>query len=83
LAQVAVVNVLVTHARVPDATVRAVVAGILAARAELGNLNPLFRDMGELFSPLAAQGAAALEFGGVALHPGAIAAYREGGLLKA
>jgi uncharacterized protein len=80
-AQVAVVNVLVTHARVADATVRDVVAGILAARDELGRLNPLFGDMAELFAPLAAQRASALEFGGVALHPGAREAYRQAGLI--
>jgi hypothetical protein len=34
-----------------------------------------------LFTPLRAQGRAALEFGGVALHPGALRAYREAGLL--
>jgi TRAP transporter TAXI family solute receptor len=80
--QVAVVNVLVTRARVNDATVRAVTASILSARAELGALNPLFRDMGELFAPLATQGVVAIEFGGVALHPGALAAYREAGLIR-
>jgi hypothetical protein len=76
-----VVNVLVTHARVADATVHAVAAGILAGREELGRLNPLFRDMGDLFTPLAAQGSAALEFGGVALHRGAREAYRAAGLI--
>lgn len=81
VAQVAVMNVLVTHARVADTTVREVVAGILAAREELGRLNPLFRDMAELFAPLATQGAAAFEFGGVALHPGARDAYRRAGLI--
>jgi hypothetical protein len=80
--QVAVVNVLVTHARVPEAVVRAVAAEILGATEELGRLNPLFRDMGKLFAPLATHGAATLEFGGVGLHPGAIATYRESGLLK-
>ena len=33
----------------------------------------------DLFEPLRAKGASALEFGGVALHPGAIRAYREAG----
>ena len=37
--------------------------------------------MAELFQPLRSQGAAALEFGGVPLHPGACRAYRERGLL--
>jgi len=37
--------------------------------------------MEELFEPLRSQGRAALEFGGVPLHPGALRAYREVGLL--
>jgi TRAP-type uncharacterized transport system substrate-binding protein len=35
-----------------------------------------------LFEPLRTQGAAAFDFGGVALHPGAIKAFRETGWLK-
>ena len=80
-AQLAVVNVLVTHPRVPAATVRAAVGAIVAESAALGRLNPLFAGMAELFEPLRAQGPAALEFGGVPLHPGARAAYRDAGLL--
>ena len=49
--------------------------------AELGRLNPLFDGLGDLFQPLKDDGAKALEFGGVALHPGAARAYREAGLL--
>jgi TRAP-type uncharacterized transport system substrate-binding protein len=37
--------------------------------------------MEELFAPLRSQGPAALEFGGVPLHPGALRAYREAGLV--
>jgi uncharacterized protein len=82
LPQVAVVNVLVTHPRVPETTVRDAVAAIVADCGELGRLNPLFAGMEQLFAPLRAQGPAALEFGGVPLHPGALGAYREAGLLK-
>jgi TRAP transporter TAXI family solute receptor len=81
VAQPAVVNVLVTHARVAEATVRAAVNAIVAENAALARLNPLFAGMAELFEPLRSQGPAALEFGGVALHPGARAAYRDAGLL--
>jgi len=45
-------------------------------------LNPLFNGIAELFEPLRSEGARALEFGGVALHAGAIAAYRAAGLLE-
>jgi TRAP-type uncharacterized transport system substrate-binding protein len=81
LAQVAVVNVLVTHRRVPDAIVREAVDAIATSGGELGRLNPLFIGMEQLFEPLRSEGAAALEFGGVPLHPGALRAYREAGLL--
>ena len=81
LPQVAVVNVLVTHPRVPEATVCEAVAAIVASCGELGRRNPLFAGMEELFQPLRSDGAAALEFGGVPLHPGALRAYREAGLL--
>ena len=82
VAQVAVVNVLVSHARAEANLVRTVTAAIFAAREELPRLNPLFAGLAELFEPLRRDGAGALEFGGVALHEGAIAAYRDAGLLK-
>jgi TRAP transporter TAXI family solute receptor len=81
LPQVAVLNVLVTHARMPASAVSEVVTAIAASCAELGRLNPLFSGLHELFQPLRTRGRAALEFGGVALHPGAIHAYQEAGLL--
>ena len=81
VAQAAVVNVLVTHARTADSIVGEVASTIFAAREELPQLNPLFDGIAALFEPLRSDGAAALEFGGVALHPGALAAYRAAGLL--
>ena len=81
LPQVAVVNVLVSHRRVPETTVCAAVEAIVASCDELGRINPLFLGMSDLFRPLRSQGRAALEFGGVPLHPGALRAYREAGLL--
>lgn len=81
VAQAAVVNVLVSHARVDAAKVRATAAAIFAARDELPRLHPLFDGLASLFEPLAADGARALEFGGVPLHDGALAAYRAAGLL--
>jgi TRAP-type uncharacterized transport system substrate-binding protein len=80
--QPAVVNILATHARVPEATVREVAVAILSGLDELGRRNRLFTGLGELFEPLRTKGAAALSFGGVALHAGALAAFREVGLLK-
>ena len=81
LPQIAVLNVLVTHRRVPDAIVQEAVKAIAMSCDEIGRANRLFAALQELFEPLRSQGPAALEFGGVALHPGALAAYREVGLL--
>jgi len=82
VAQAAVVNVLVTHARVAEDKVKDVTAAIFAARDELPRLNALFEGIGDLFTPLRTEGAYGLEFGGVTLHLGAIAAYRAAGLLQ-
>jgi uncharacterized protein len=81
MAQAAVVNVLVTHARTPETIVGEVATEIFRARDELPRLNALFDGVAALFEPLRSDGATALEFGGVALHPGAVAAYRAAGLL--
>ncbi len=81
VAQVAVVNVLVSHANVPELLVRVAVAAVIGGADRLAAINPLFSGLPELFEPLRSQGSAALEFGGVALHPGALRAYREAGLL--
>jgi TRAP transporter TAXI family solute receptor len=81
LPQIAVLNVLVTHRRVADAIVHQAVEAIATSCDELGRLNPLFANMQELFEPLRSHGPKALEFGGVALHPGALRAYREIGLV--
>jgi TRAP transporter TAXI family solute receptor len=79
--QPAVVNVLATHARVDDALVHSLVAAVIAHAAELVRLNALFAGLDQLIRGLAAGGRAQFELGGVALHPGALRAYREAGLL--
>ena len=81
ITQPAVVNVLATHARMSEAVVHEAIAAVLANTEELGRLNSLFSGLDELFEPLRKQGPAALEFGGVKLHPGALSAYRQAGLL--
>jgi TRAP transporter TAXI family solute receptor len=81
VAQPAVVNVLVSHACVSDDKVGGVTSAIFTARDELPRLTALFAGIGELFEPLRTAGVGALEFGGVALHPGAVTAYRAAGLL--
>src|SRR5262245_869789 len=81
VAQPAGVNILATHARVSESIVREAVTAIVAGTDELARHNPLFAGLGKLFAPLPMQGPSALAFGGVALHPGALAAYRDVGLL--
>jgi TRAP transporter TAXI family solute receptor len=81
VAQPAVVNVLATHARVDEGAVRKVVSAIIANAAELEQLNALYAGLGGLIRDLASGGRAGFAFGGVALHPGALAAYREAALL--
>jgi TRAP transporter TAXI family solute receptor len=80
-AQIAVVNVLVTHERVAEAAVHGMATSIAGNLDRLPKMNPLFIGLADLFEPLKREGAAALEFGGVPLHPGAARAYRELGLL--
>jgi TRAP-type uncharacterized transport system substrate-binding protein len=81
VAQPAVVNVLATHARVDDAPVHHVVRAVIGHAVELARLNALYTGLDELIRDLASGGQAQLEFGAVPLHPGALRAYREAGLL--
>jgi TRAP transporter TAXI family solute receptor len=80
--QPAVVNVIVSHAKVDAALVKNVTAAIAAGASELVRLEPLYQGLPDLFPPLKAEGRMAFEFGGVPLHDGAVAAYREAGLLS-
>jgi uncharacterized protein len=79
--QVAVVNVIVTHERVPEQAVHDMAKTILENADALARINPLFQGLKDLFEPLRSRGTAALEMGGVGLHPGALRAYREAGYL--
>jgi hypothetical protein len=81
VAQPAVVNVLATHARVADTIVRDVVAAVVEGAEELAERNALFTGLDALIRDLSSGGQAQFEFGGVPLHPWALRAYREAGLL--
>jgi TRAP-type uncharacterized transport system substrate-binding protein len=81
VAQPAVINVLVTHERISEATVHHMAKTITENLDTLPQMNPLFKGLKDLFAPLRTKGAAAFEFGGVPLHPGALRAYREAGWL--
>ncbi|MGH7793800.1 MAG: TAXI family TRAP transporter solute-binding subunit [Candidatus Binatia bacterium] len=80
--QVGVINVLVTHERIPEQIVYDMAKAVSGNLGALPEMNPLFKGLKGLFEPLRSKGAAAFEFGGVALHPGAVKAYREAGWLK-
>lgn len=81
IVQVGVVNVIVSHESVAEATVYAMAKTIADNLDQLPRMNPLFKGMRSLFEPLRSQGAAAFEFGGVPLHPGALRAYKDAGWL--
>ncbi|MGH7854166.1 MAG: TAXI family TRAP transporter solute-binding subunit [Candidatus Binatia bacterium] len=80
--QVGVINVIVTHERIAETVVYDMAKTIAENLDALPRMNPLFKGLKDLFEPLRTKGAAAFEFGGVALHPGAVKAYRETGWLK-
>jgi TRAP transporter TAXI family solute receptor len=80
--QVGVINVLVTHEKIPEQVVYDMAGAIAGNLDVLPQMNPLFKGLKDLFEPLRTKGASAFEFGGVALHGGAIRAYRDAGWLK-
>ena len=82
IAQLAVINVLVTHESIPEAIVHDMAKAIADNLDSLPQMNSLFNGLKSLFEPLRTQGAAAFEFGGVPLHPGAARAYKEAGWIS-
>ena len=74
-------NVLVTHEGVAADTVHAVVKAMIENTETLAYINPLYKGLSDLYGPLGEGGAAALEMGGVQLHPGALCAYKEAGFI--
>ncbi len=80
-AQIGVLNVLATHERVDENMVYRVVKAMVENTGALSRLCPLYRTLAPLYEPLRGAGAEALEISGVALHPGAVRAYRETGYL--
>jgi TRAP transporter TAXI family solute receptor len=82
IAQLAVINVLVTHESIPEVIVHDMAKAIVDNLDMLPQMNPLFKGLKSLFEPLRTQGAAAFEFGGVPLHPGAARAYKEAGWMS-
>jgi uncharacterized protein len=79
--QVGVLNVITTHERVPDELVKDVIGRMVANAQALGEAEELYAGLADLFAELKSEGASVFEPGGVKLHPGAVAAYRDAGLL--
>jgi len=81
VAQIGVLNVLVTHERADPAQVCRVVKAMVENAGDLARRCPLYAGLGALYEPLRSQGAAAFDIGGVSLHPGAVRAYADAGYL--
>ncbi|MGB0631185.1 MAG: TAXI family TRAP transporter solute-binding subunit [Alphaproteobacteria bacterium] len=79
--QLAVVNIVAAHERTDPEVVRKFVTTMLNNLDELAEINPLFVGLDRIFEPMKTEGAAAIEFGGTPLHPGAVQAYRDAGYL--
>ena len=81
LPQVAVVNLLMTHAGAAPKLVSDVADAVYQRGAMLAAANPLFAGLPLLYEPLRGQGAAGLSFDGVPLHEAALQIYRARGLV--
>ena len=79
--QVGVLNVITTHARADDLLVHDWVSAMITNAKSLGESLPLYKGLATLFQELKTDGATVFEPGGVKLHPGAVQAYRDAGLL--
>ncbi|MGE3710398.1 MAG: TAXI family TRAP transporter solute-binding subunit [Hyphomicrobiaceae bacterium] len=79
--QPGVLNVLVCHRSADARMVEAMARGIYLGADDLATANALFDGLADLYRPLSSEGAKALEFDGVTLHPGAMSAYRAAGLI--
>lgn len=81
-AQIGVLNVITTHARVDDQLVYDWVTAMVQNATALGETLPLYKGLPALFQELKSKGASVFEPGGVKLHPGALRAYQDAGLLR-
>lgn len=81
IAQVGVFNVITTHARTAPALVYDLAGAMVENARELGETQPLFRGLEALYAELRTAGQSVFEPDGVPLHPGALLAYRDAGLL--
>ena len=81
IAQTGVLNVITTHARVDEQLVHDWVTVMIENAMALGETLPLYKGLATLFQELKSEGPSVFEPGGVPMHPGALRAYKDAGLL--
>ena len=80
--QLGVINLIAVHSRTNEEVVKNFVTMILCYLKELEELNPLFKNLTQLFDGIKDNGMSAIEYGGTPVHNGAIQAYRDQGYLR-
>lgn len=79
--QIGVLNVCVTHGRAEDDLIHGFVSAMLRETDMLANLHHVYRRLGDLIGEIRTYGLTVFEPGGIPMHPGAVRAYKDAGLL--
>jgi TRAP transporter TAXI family solute receptor len=80
-AQIGVLNVCITHASVSEELIHGFVSTMVRETDMLAGLHHVYRKLGGLIGEIRTRGIAVFEPGGVPMHPGALRAYKDAGLL--
>lgn len=80
-AQIGVLNVCITHAAAPEELIYSFVSTMVRETEMLAGLHHVYRKLGALIGEIRTEGIGTFEPGGVAMHPGALRAYRDAGFL--
>ncbi|MBT5048873.1 MAG: TAXI family TRAP transporter solute-binding subunit [Rhodospirillaceae bacterium] len=80
-AQIGVLNVCFTHARVSEDLIYQFVSTLVRETEMLGTLHHVYGKLGALIGEIKTEGIGVFEPGGVAMHPGALRAYKDAGYL--
>lgn len=80
-AQIGVLNVCVTHASASEELIYEFVSALVRETGMLGTLHHVYGKLGALIGEIRTEGIGVFEPGGVAMHPGALRAYKDAGLL--
>lgn len=81
-AQIGVLNVCFTHARVSEELIYKFVSAMVRETEMLGSLHHVYRNLGALIGEIKTEGIGVFEPGGVAMHPGALRAYKDAGFIS-